>query len=59
MNKREKRKFQVKSEMQRNFDLLTLNNIIYSPEAMANIMLISKLDEARCKTTVDESDNLQ
>jgi hypothetical protein len=45
--------FQAKPEIQRNFSLLTLNNIIYSLEATANIVSISKLDEAGCKTTVD------
>jgi hypothetical protein len=44
--------------MQRNFSLFTLNNIIYNPEATANIVSISKLDEAGCKTTVDRSEML-
>jgi hypothetical protein len=44
--------------MQRNFSPLTLNNIIYSLEATANIVLISKLDEAGYKTTVDGGEML-
>jgi hypothetical protein len=53
-----KRTFQAKLEMQRNFGPLTLNNIIYNPEATANIVSISKLDEAGYKTTVDGGEML-
>jgi hypothetical protein len=44
--------------MQRNFSLLALNNIIYNPKAMANIVSISKLDEVEYKTTVDRGEML-
>jgi hypothetical protein len=50
--------FQAKLEMQRNFSLFTLNNIIYNSEATANIVLISKLDEVGCKTTIDKVEML-
>jgi hypothetical protein len=51
--KRRKETSQAKPEMRSTFGPLTLNNIIYNPEATINILSISKLDEARCKTTVD------
>jgi hypothetical protein len=44
--------------MQRNFSPLTLNNIIYNPEATANIVLISKLNKAWCKTIVNRGEML-
>jgi hypothetical protein len=42
--------------MQKTFSLFTLNNIIYNLKAIINILFISKLDKARCKTTVDGSE---
>jgi hypothetical protein len=49
---------QAKPETRSTFGLLTLNNIIYNPEATINILSISKLDEAGCKTTVDGGEML-
>jgi hypothetical protein len=49
---------QAKLEMQSTFSLLTLNNIIYNPKATINILSFSKLDEAKCKTTIDRSEIL-
>jgi hypothetical protein len=56
--KRRKETSQAKTETQSTFGLLTLNNIIYNPEATINILSISKLDEAGCKTTVDRGEML-
>jgi hypothetical protein len=53
-----KRNFSSQPEIQRNFSLFTLNKKIYSPKVIANIMSISKLDEAGCKTIVDGGEML-
>jgi hypothetical protein len=49
---------QAKPETRSTFGLLTLNNIIYNPEATINILSISKLGAARCKTTIDGGEML-
>jgi hypothetical protein len=57
--KTKKRKtFQAKLEIQKNFNLFTLNNIIKNLESIVNIMLILKLNKTRYKTIIDKSEML-